>query len=495
MDKIKRIFGFVCCLLCLAGFCFGEETLPRVRKPVFAGSFYPAQKKELAATVDGCLKKAATGLQDFKYPIFGLISPHAGYQYSARVAAYGYSLLKGRSYHTVILMGPSHRVYFYGVAIYPSGLWQTPLNLVPVDEEAGRTITRACPFVRVYESAFEEEHSLEVQLPFLQETLKEFKIVPLVFGQLDDDDFEFLAETLLRMIRNDPTGVLVVASSDMSHYHPDATARLMDNIALEDIKNLDTEALFRHLKNNETELCGAMPVLLLMKLSRELGCRAKILKYANSGDSTGDKSSVVGYGSTVFYFPRKNPSATPADSGGLLDKTEQQTLLRIVRNTLKEYLSSGKTAKTEVPAGHLVEKRGVFVTLKKNGNLRGCIGYIHPVSPLYQAVSEMAIAAATQDPRFPAVSPDELKDIKVEITVLTPLKLIDNTDEIQVGRDGIYISKGFYSGILLPQVATENGWNRNEFLCQTCLKAGLSQDAWKEKDTRIYIFSGQIFSE
>jgi AmmeMemoRadiSam system protein A len=178
-----------------------------------------------------------------------------------------------------------------------------------------------------------------------------------------------------------------------------------------------------------------------------------------------------------------------------LSLKDQKTLLTIARKTLEEFISNGNIPKFDIKEGQLLEKRGVFVTLKKHDELRGCIGYIMPIEPLYKAVIEMTVSSSTKDPRFLPVSKKELKDISIEISALTPLMPVENPNQIEVGKHGLYITRGGRSGLLLPQVATENKWNRDEFLSQTCRKAGLPQNAWKEKGTKTYTFTAQIFSE
>ena len=179
----------------------------------------------------------------------------------------------------------------------------------------------------------------------------------------------------------------------------------------------------------------------------------------------------------------------------MLNKLQQEKLLNIARQTLEEYIRNGRVPEFKETDSELVQKCGVFVTLTKKGQLRGCIGYIQPILPLHEAVSKMAIESSTGDPRFPPVSPEELQDIHIEISVLTPLERIEDIKKIEIGKHGLYIRKGFYSGLLLPQVATSYDWNKWEFLNQTCIKAGLPADSWRDKDTEIYIFSAQIFSE
>ena len=493
------IFLFIF-LLFLTLQLYGGE-MSGIRKPAVAGAFYPGDKKVLETMVEKYLAEVPASSKVDN--IFGLISPHAGYQYSGKVAAYGFAQVKGKDYRTVILLGPSHQAFFEGIAIYPSGSWETPLGNVPVDSETAKMITEKCAFVKPNPNVFENEHSLEVQIPFLQKSLKDFKIVPIMFGGLKGNEYQSFTDTLVSILQKKRGDVLVIASSDMSHYHPYEEAVKMDRLALKSIERLDLNNLVQDLNSGKAELCGASPIIALLLLAQNFDSEVKTLKYANSGDVTGDKGRVVGYGSIAFSYANRSSSKLPDNSklpgnsqnGGELDKSEQKELLQIARNTLEAYINHGKTPHFEPKSSRLSERRGVFVTLKKKDTLRGCIGYIRPVQPLYQAVTEMAISASTKDHRFPPVSAKELKEISIEITVLSPLRLIDRVEEIEVGKYGLYISKGGFSGLLLPQVATEYGWNRQEFLEHTCQKAGLPSNAWKEKDSQIYILSGQVFGE
>jgi hypothetical protein len=457
-----------------------------LRKPVFAGSFYPAEKAVLEKVIDTYLKDPQSKGAAITPSLFGVMVPHAGYEYSGKVAAFAYNQIKGRHYKTVIILGPSHRVAFKGISIYPSGVWETPLGKIPINTEMAQKLMEKCKFIKAFAPAFEQEHSLEVQLPFLQKTLKDFKIVPLVMGDLEAGDYKILSDALSALLQQNENKLLIVASSDMSHYHPYDNALQMDRSTLKEIGNLNTDALIEGLIKGNYELCGSQTVIVMMMVAQKLGGEAKILRYANSGDVTADKSRVVGYGSVAFTLSEKS---------GLLNSNEQKTLLAIARKTLEEYVSTRNIPQPEVKEKRLLEKRGVFVTLTKKGDLRGCIGYIMPLAPLHKAVVDMTIAASSRDPRFYPVSKEELKDIHIEISVLTPLKLISDIKDIEVGKHGLYIVKGNYSGLLLPQVATSYKWNREEFLKQTCLKAGLPSDTWKEKDVMIYTFSAQIFSE
>ncbi|MCX5811327.1 MAG: AmmeMemoRadiSam system protein B [Proteobacteria bacterium] len=501
MERLKAIFNFqfrisnfknwsittfIICFFIFPALSAAEEGSLKVRKPVYAGSFYPADRDALEKKIDDFLKEAESKVEKVNSPLIGIMVPHAGYEYSGEVASYAYSQLRGRHYKTVIIIGSSHRMPFRGISIYPSGAWETPLGKVEIDQKVAQRLMEQCKAIKVFSPAFEQEHSLEVQLPFLQKTLKSFRIVPLLIGSMNTDDYRTLSDALVKILRQNPKETLIVVSSDMSHYHTYNQANQMDKPALKEIEALNTDKLFDGLNNGEYELCGAQGVIALLMASKTLNAEAKTLRYANSGDVTRDKGRVVGYGSVAFYYP---------DDSHALNKKEQKTLLMIARKTVDEYITKGNIPGFQIKEGKLLEKRGAFVTLTKKSELRGCIGYIVPVEQLYRAVSEMAIAASSRDPRFPPVSKDELKDIHIEISVLSPLKLISSTDEVEVGRHGLYITRGNYSGLLLPQVATEQKWNKEEFLKQTCHKAGLPINAWKEKGTNIYTFTAQIFSE
>jgi len=501
MERLKAIINFellilnfrnryviasLICFFLFPSLAASEEGSQKIRKPVFAGSFYPADKGALEKKIDGFLKEVESKGEKIGSPLIGIMVPHAGYEYSGEVAAYAYSQLRGRRYKTVIIIGSSHRMPFKGISIYPSGSWATPLGKVEIDQKAVQTLMVQCKAIKVFSHGFEEEHSLEVQLPFLQKILRHFRIVPLLIGSMDADDYRSLSDALVKMLMQSPKETLIVVSSDMSHYHTYNKANQMDKSALKDIEALNADKLLGGLNNGEYELCGAQGVIALLMASKTLGTEAKILHYANSGDITSDKGRVVGYGSVAFYYP---------DNNHALNKKEQKTLLMIARKTLNEYIIQGNIPEFQIKEGNLLEKRGAFVTLTKKGELRGCIGYITALEQLYKAVSEMAVAASSRDPRFPPVSRDELKDIHIELSVLSPLKLIDSPDEVETGKHGLYITRGNYSGLLLPQVAVEQRWNREEFLKQACRKAGLPMNAWKEKGTNIYTFTAQIFSE
>lgn len=467
-----------------------EQAASQVKKPDFAGSFYPADRLSLQTFVDTNLKEAEKDIPPISPGPFAIMAPHAGYIYSGKVAACAYNAVKGKGYKTVILLGPSHREALRGIALYPSGAWETPLGTVQIDSAMGRKLSSMCGNIKDNTGIFGREHSLEVQLPFLQRTLQGFRIVPLLAGSMEEKEYQKFADALKAVLQQDKGKVLLVVSTDMSHYHPYSDAVRMDNATLRLIEGLTWDALAAGLAKGENELCGAPGVITVMMVTGKLGGEARLLKYANSGDTAGDRSRVVGYGSVAFLKTAKKKGG-----GDLLSGAEKKKLLAISRKTLEEYVSSRTPPDITVSEQRLLERRGAFVTLNMHGQLRGCIGYIKPVAPLYKAVMEMTVAASSNDMRFRPVTRGELKNITIEISVLTPLKLINSVSEIQVGTHGLFIVHGHNSGLLLPQVATHYNWGREEFLRQTCSKAGLPADAWKDKEAQIYIFSAQVFSE
>jgi len=496
--SIGRIFlSFIFLFFCISPQGVAEAYESIVRRARWGGQFYPGSPRALRDTVKGFLKK----VDQEKLPgtLVALISPHAGYTYSGQVAAHGYRQLEGENFDTVILLGPSHYVPVDGASVYAEGWWETPLGKVKVDSEISKEIIRRHQSFYFDEKAHKNEHSLEVQLPFLQSTLKDFKIVPIVFNNNSEEFCQLLADAIVRS--KGKKRILIVASTDMSHYHTYGRACLIDGVAIRDLENFDLDDLRKHITSGKAELCGGAAVFTAILVAKAYGAnRIKLLKYANSGDVTGDKRRVVGYG--AFAIIRlKEEEMTPKlekEKGGrkMLDEKQQKVLLDIARKTIEEYIRSRKVPEFNVEDPLLKEKRGVFVTLHRRGLLRGCIGYIMPLEELYKAVSKMAIESSTGDPRFPPVRPEELDEIEIELSVLTVPEKIKSVDEIELGKHGVIVKKGYRQGVFLPQVATETGWSKEEFLNRLCYdKANLAEDAWKDKDTEIYTFSAQVFKE
>ena len=506
MTKKKSVPVLILAVLSLA-FTFSlsgekkEAPANNIRKAAVAGGFYPGDKATLEQYVDALLRQADP--PKIKEPIRAIMVPHAGYVYSGPVAAYAYKVLEDRDIRTVILIGNSHRHSFDGIAIYARGAFETPLGLVPVDEAITAKLLAADPTIVDRPDIHEDDHVLEVQLPFLQRILKDFKIVPILFS----GDSPGLAEKLAAILPSlmDEKTVLV-ASTDMSHYPAYNEASAGDKKVLEAILTGKTENLdailnalaSERIPQAETFLCSPSGVRTALLLAKAAGDPAPVLlKYANSGDSpAGDKNRVVGYGAVAFPSKLGTMPASPrADEKGMTAQ-DQEELLKIARTSVESYVRNGVIPVIETSSGNLQKPLGAFVTLKENGQLRGCIGRFEPSEPLFKIIQQMAISAASQDPRFRPVTADELGKLEYEISVLSPLRRVETAHEIVLGKHGVQISKDFHHGVFLPQVATETGWSKEEFLSELCSqKAGLPRDCWKDPKVNLQVFTADIFSE
>lgn len=458
-----------------------------IKNSDLAGSWYPQSKTVLRNMLQGYLDSANPQKTDGQ--ALAIISPHAGYQFSGPVAAYGFKALQGSPIETVIIIGFSHRIFFDGISVYAKGSWRTPLGDAKIDEDLAGKIVAENPRILFEASLFEGENSVEMQIPFVQVVFPDAKIVPIAFGTQKYEDAKSLADTLVQIIK-DKKGVLIVASTDMSHYHSYDEAGSIDAHTIELLNKMDPKELYRRESTGACELCGMLPVASVLILAKSLGYDSiKILKYANSGDTFGDKSKVVGYVSAVIYKEKEASSA-------LLNGIERKRLLSIARESITSFVRDKKRKSFAVKDPALNEAMGAFVTLHENGELRGCIGNMIGSGPLYKTVADMAIEAATGDPRFSPVLPDELDNIDIEISVLSPLKKVASYKDVKVPGHGVLVRRGFRSGVYLPQVAEETGWNREEFLTSLCAqKAGLPQDAWKDPATEIHVFSAEVFGE
>jgi len=481
----------------LRGLAACAQETENVRKAQCAGTWYPGEPGALAKQIDELLERAAVPALSGK-PL-GLIAPHAGYRYSAPVAAAAYACLRGHEYRRVIVLAFSHRrAGSYRGLDAPRDLtaYATPLGVVPIDREVCDKLL-SNPLFAAHPGVDAGEHSLELQLPFLQRALGTgFKLVPLYVGQMSDRDHAAAAQALLPHL---DAQTLVVASTDFTHYGADfgylpfredvpQKLRELAEQAAAPLLRCDYDGFAAHLKKTGDTICGREPVALLLRLlSMQGGADGLRTAFDTSGQQTGDWEHTVTYQSFVF-----------ARRPGTLSNEERAELLRIARQTISAYLR-GATTPT-VPADQLPPKLradgACFVTLENHGQLRGCIGNMVADGPLYQAVMRNAIAAC-QDPRFldQPVTAAELDELHIEISYLTPMKRVSDPSDIVVGRHGLLIGLHGQRGVLLPQVAYERGWTREEFLTQTCLKAGLPRDAWKRAEAEIHCFEAEVFGE
>jgi AmmeMemoRadiSam system protein B/AmmeMemoRadiSam system protein A len=480
-----------------------SQNLTTDRQPVAAGRFYPADKdeltKKLSLLFDQC-KKTHTSQK-----VLAIISPHAGYGFSGEIAASAFSSIpKDAVFKNIFIIGSSHVMFYDGASVYNKGDYITPLGQVSVNREIANQLILKEEVFGFPTDAHLKEHSIEVQIPFIQFYFKNIPpIVPIIIGTDSEKRVKKIAEALRPWFT--PENLFII-SSDFSHYPSYKDAIETDNLTAMSIVSGNPLTFLNTLKNNEskkitglaTSMCGWTSGLTLLYLSEgNRNLEIKLLDYCNSGDSPGvGKDEVVGYNAMAIFEKKQSETyLNKADNNFTFSTKEKKLLFEIVRNTIESrfknsrYLIDNKS----VPES-LKMALGAFVTLKINGELRGCIGRFISSEPLFNVVSESAISSAFEDPRFSPLTPGEYKNTDIEITVLGPLKKINNIGEIVLGRHGIYIKKGQMAGTMLPQVATENGWTVEEFLGYTSRdKAGLGWDGWKNAD--IFIYEGVVLED
>jgi hypothetical protein len=499
-DKITSNLAFVHKMITVISPARAAEG-PKVRQPAVAGGFYPADPKELTKMLDEFLARASA--PEIREPILAVISPHAGYIYSGPVAAHSYAVLRGKKFERVVVIAPSHFEAFSFASVYDGDAYATPLGTIPVDKDFAAKLAALNPMIKLSEQGHtprgQGEHALEVELPFLQRALGTFKLVPIVMGDQNYEIERALGVALAKLLQGrtpgSPSDTLIVASSDLSHYHPYDDAVSLDHKVLKAIEDWDYFSLSQNFERNVWEACGGGPIVAAMMAAERLGAtRALILKYANSGDTTGDRSRVVGYGAVALIAEKREPSKKGPEFS--LSQREKDELLKIAKQSVE---TAVRERKFYQPAStgleHLAEAHGAFVTLKERGELRGCIGYVTPVKSLAETVRDVAAFAALEDRRFTPVTAAELGQLQYEVSVLSPLRRVTDVKQIHVGLHGLVMRKGTNEGLLLPQVPTEQGWDRKTFLEQTCVKAGLPPNAWKDEETDIFMFSALVFGE
>ena len=471
--------------------------VPKVRPATQANRFYTGDARELSEEVDSFL---ALHAKDKKYEhVAALIVPHAGYYFSGNVAAAAYqSIPDDVQYKQIFLLGPSHHEWLDGASVNTEyDYYATPLGNVKVDVETARLLTNTdgtdkTDSVFFYNpKAHDREHCLEVQLPFLQRRFGEVPpIVPIIISTNDFRKLQRIAETLKPYMTEEN---LFVVSSDFSHYPKYEDACEVDARTGKAVESGDVERFIAQLEENArsgvrnlaTSACGELAIATLMLMMQDGGYEVKHLLYQNSGDiDNHDHSRVVGY--HAFAVLRKSEFS--------LNDEEKRMLKDIALTSIKDSLDGKRIAQPIFNSQFSIfnSKCGAFVSLHKQGRLRGCIGHFGEDVPLHEIVAEMARAAAFEDPRFMPVTRDELDDIDIEISVLTPMRRIQNLDEFELHRHGIYIRKGYRSGTFLPQVADEVNWTKEEFVSHCAQdKAGIGWDGWR--DAELYVYEAIVF--
>jgi MEMO1 family protein len=428
-----------------------------------------------------------------------LVAPHAGYVYSGPVAAYTYASLKGRKIDRVIVIAPSHFEAFGFSSVYDGAAYTTPLGRVPVDYAFAAKLASGAKSIRLsslgHQATREKpEHSIEVQLPYLQRALGNFQLVPIIMGNHRYEYSREMGLAIAKLLKG-TNNTLILASSDLRHYLTYDENVKADRKTLNALAEYDYLSMSRNFESGVWEACGGGPIVAAMIAAERLGAtEARVLRYANSGDIPGgDKSRVVGYGAAAFL---KAEGQADAERPFTLDTAGKSELMAIARRSVESIVRDRKEYQPPAPSSQaLAQERGAFVTLTERGQLRGCIGYVAPMKPLYLTVRDVARFAATQDTRFNPVAAGELSQLHYEISVLSPMRHVADAKEIVIGKHGLLLRNGRYEGIFLPQVPVEEKWNLATYLEQLGFKAQMSGEAWHDPGTDLFRYTAVVFGE
>ena len=398
-----------------------------IRHPVVAGQFYPAPASQLKEMIGTMVDEKAK-----KEEVIGLVSPHAGYIYSGPVAGATISRIKFKD--TFIIMGPNHTGKGKPLSIMTEGVWQTPLGEVEIDSELAKQILAASSHLEEDQVAHQYEHSIEVQLPFLQYFKPDIRLVPIILSYYSAAAYKEIGKEIAQAIKDLNRKAVIIASSDMTHYEPQQIAQRKDTQAIEAILDLNEDELLKRVEELQISMCGYAPAVSLISATKELGAtRAELVRYQTSGDTTGDYSAVVGYAGIII--------------------TGMSPLVKLARKTVETFVNEGKVAEPGKLTAEMRKRAGVFVSIHKSGMLRGCIGTFEPTQDnVAREVMANAISSATRDPRFPPVAPGELNDLDYSVDVLTKPEPIDSQDQLDPKNYGVIVEAGSRRGLLLPDL-------------------------------------------
>lgn len=483
-------------------------------KPSVAGRFYPADPQALKEEIRTYLTNAE--IEPARKQVLAVLAPHAGYVFSGPTAGYSYKYIQQQKPDTVLLIGLAHQGVEHACVFNGEG-FETPLGRVEVDAHLVESLLAGDTPIQSDARPFKQEHSIEVNLPFVQMVFPDAQVASILITRTDPDLCRRVGAQIAEAVKSSDKSILIVVSSDMSHYPAYETAQEVDRAMLKSLETLDPAQILDDLSRLENRrdpnlhcvMCGSAAMLAAVEAAKTFGnVKGQMLHYSNSGDTPfGEHSRVVGYGSFAIYQDEKAGNSGEETQGETkqnegLDFTDEdkKELLAIARRCIADTLQ-GIDFTPHSESSHLRVERGVFVTLHNHGDLRGCLGRFEPGDmPLYQLVGVLAVESAQHDYRFSTVTLDELPDIDIQVSVLSPLMRVRNIEEIEIGKHGLQIRGRtrlgrMSSGTLLPQVATERNWDVQTFLESTCVKAGLSADTWKDESTEIYKYSAEIFGD
>ena len=509
-----KIF-FLCLLITNSVLFCNPANSHKTQKAHLAGSWYPANKVKLTKNLEHYFALANKYFKSKdSYTVSAIIAPHAGYKYSGLCAAAAYQTIKDKSYDRVIILAPAHAQNFYGIALPNVQEYQTPLGTIPVDSQALSILQAQTPLFKTIPDIYQKEHSLEIQLPFLQFCLKNFSLVPLIIGKLSEKDFKTVAKTLKKLLSNNKK-TLIIISSDFTHYGERfgytpsfANAITSDITAVEAILKTSYQEFNSTITKTKATICGKNPIKILLKLIAigALGSvECTLASYYNSAQIKTKNNQVTGLSKLSQVTSAKNfVCYAGLVCRSKLSPQEKQVLLKLARNAITEQLLPDKKLDNNFEiTENLKTKSGVFVTLhiqtKRGKKLRGCIGNITSNTPLYKLVPKIAQSSAFRDPRFSPITKKELDTITISITVLTPPEPIKSYHDIVIGKHGVtlekIVDKTKKGAVFLPQVAPGEGWDVPTMLEHLSIKAGLPKDAWQDKDCKFKVFEGFEFGE
>jgi len=495
-----------------AFFVVGTGKIKQIQNAHLSKSWYPSQKEKLEKKLNYyfSLAKQYFPITPNKN-IKALIVPHAGYYFSGLCAATGYQTLKNNPFERVIILGPSHSKNFKGISLPNYATYRTPLGDIPVDQQAISLLSQNSSLFKMIPDIHQQEHSIEVQLPFLQFTLDNFAIVPLIIGTLQKEDFNTVAQTISNLLSDNKKTVIII-SSDFIHYGqrfgytpPFENVIKYDKMAVDAILDKSYSEFETVIKETNATICGKNPIKILLKLI-ENGTLGHIeTELASFYTSAQLQKSLIGNKIDLVKLTNIQPTESSVSYASLifsskLTPSEKQTLLKLARNSITESLFPEKKLNKDFTLTENLKKAlGIFVTLKtKTGKLRGCIGRIISKKPLYKLVPEIAKLSAFEDHRFSPLTKEELKNTVISITVLTRPHRIKSYQDIEIGKHGIILEKIVdgvkKSAVFLPQVPEEFGWDLTDTLNHLGDKAGLKRGTWK-KGSQFKVFEGFEFSE
>lgn len=436
-----------------------------IREPVVAGSFYPANPRELRALI-----KTMTDEKVEKQEVIGYYAPHAGFVYSGPVV--GAVVSQVINAETYIIMGPSHTGMGPPVSIMSEGIWKTPLGEIEIDSVLAKQLLKNSTQLKEDIQAHAGEHAIEVQLPFIQYVNNNFKIVPIVLQDAPASVYKNIGKSIANVIKESGKKIIIVASGDMTHYETQKSARAKDMQAIDAMVNLNPEELLSRVRTMNITMCGYAPAAVLIFAAKELGvAKAELVKYQTSGDTTGDFSNVVGYAGIIFTARTESP------------------LVKLARETVEGYVKEGTIPSPKNITTEMEGKAGVFVSIHKGDQLRGCIGTIGPTEEnIACEIIQNAVSAATKDPRFPPVSPSELTELNYKVDVLTEPEEIKGIDQLDPKKYGVIVEAGWRRGLLLPDLEGVDSIDYQIEICRA--KAGIGPS----EPVKLYRFEVKRYS-